>query len=259
MKVSFWIFLFLINSSAFSQNERVEYDKVVPDFILSLWTDDEDDYQAKLSSTSNPLLDQIKTFLLELQKNENDIISETFLKKPSDNTLVSYYLHTKLQWNRFNTGKERLKNKAVIKNSLDKLPNRYELLAFYYKAIFIDVLNKQKPIKLGNRNIELDSIDLNNDTEKAIVFLCAMRHIGNQVTSYSSTRFPDNCFRAKLYVENMPTFNDKVFYDFKLPEFEDFEIEIDKRYPKVSFKEKFVPEFENAKQSYQKCVDKDKN
>ena len=194
-----------------------------------------------------------------LSKSKNDIISEVFLKKPSDNTLVGYYLHLKLQWNSFNTGKERLKNKTVIENSLDELPNRYELLAFYYKAIFIDVLNKQKPINLGSRNIELDSIGLKNDTEKVIVFLCAMRHIGNQVMSYSTTRFPENCFRAKLYVENMPTFNHKAFYDFKLPEFEDFKIEVDKRYPKVSFKERFVPEFENAKRSYQKCLDQDKD
>jgi hypothetical protein len=258
MKKNLWIVLILVNCSAFSQNEKVEYDKVVPDFVLSLWTGDKQDYQARLSSTNNPLLDQIKDFLSELNKADNDITSDIFLKKPSDNTLVAYYLHIKLQWNSFNTGKERLKNKTVIENSLDKLPNRYELLAFYYKAIFIDVLNKQKPIKMSSRNIMLDSIDLHNDTEKAIVFLCAMRHIGNQVTSYSTTRFPENCFRAKLYVENMPTFNNKAFYDFKLPEFEDFKIEIDKRYPKASFKEKFIPEFENAKQSYQECLDQDK-
>lgn len=109
MKRILWIGLILINSSAFPQNEKVAYDEVVPDFILSLWTGRNEDYQTRLLSNNNPLLDQINFFLLELNKSENAIISKTFLRKPSDNTLVAYYLHLKLQWNRFNTGKERLK------------------------------------------------------------------------------------------------------------------------------------------------------
>ena len=86
-----------------------------------------------------------------------------------------------------------------------------------------------------------------------------MRHLGNQVTSYSTIRFPENCFRAIEYVENMPKFNDKPFYEFNLPKFEDFKIEVDKREPKMSFKERYLPEFENAKLGIEKCLAEEKN
>lgn len=80
-----------------------------------------------------------------------------------------------------------------------------------------------------------------------------MRHLGSQVTAYSLAKFPKNCFRVKEYVENMPKFNGLPFYKFELPDFQDFEIKVDKRYPKVSFKERYIPEYEKAKIGYKKC------
>ena len=112
---------------------------------------------------------------------------------------------------------------------------------------------------LAETNIDLENMNLESDTEKAILFLTAMRHVGNQITSYSEHRFPNNCFKAKEYVENMPKFNGKVFYLFELPQFDDFNIEIDKRYPKSSFKKRYIPEFKNAKSSYEKCIAEEKN
>ena len=114
-------------------------------------------------------------------------------------------------------------------------------------------------MSLGNTNIDLNELDLIDETEKNIVFLCAMRHLGGQITSYcSGPNFPKNCFRGEKFVNNMPKFNGKIFYKFELTEFTDFAIEVDKRYPKMSFKERFIPEFENAKVSYKNCL-KEKN
>ena len=156
-------------------------------------------------------------------------------------------------------GLKKLKNKKVVELAVKNLPQRYELLAFYYKAIFVDLLNKQDSMKLGERSIDLDSLNLFNETEQSIVFLCAMLHLGGQITSYcSGPNFPKNCFRGEKFVSNMPKFNGGWFYEYELPEFEDFLIEVDKRYPKVSFKERFIPEFENAKTSYRNCQNQEK-
>ncbi|SHJ18109.1 hypothetical protein [Flavobacterium haoranii] len=259
MKISILTILFLSINSVFGQNKSVEYNEIIPEYIISIWENNGTSSDSKFDSTD---LNETKAFFSELSKRENAITSNQFLKKPTDNTLVANYLNTKLKWNSFNephVGLKKELTKKVVENSLKKLPERNELLAFYYSSIFIDVLNKQKPMNLSDTNIDLENLNLDNDTEKAILFLTAMRHVGNQLTSYATTRFPNNCFRAIEYLENMPKFNGKPFYEFDLPEFEDFEIEVDKRKPKMSFKERYIPEFENAKLGIEKCLAEEKN
>jgi len=259
MKKIIIVSIILISNIAFGQNEKVKYDSFTVDYVLSQWNNNGKNQNSKFNQIE---LNQIKEFYQELRKGNNNICSDNFLKKPSDNTLTAYYLNLKLKWNMFNpaVGMKRLKNEKVIKKTLKNLPNRYELLAFYYKAIFINLLNNQDLMDLGKKNIDLDSLNLADETEKSIVFLCAMRHLGVQVTSYcSGPNFPKNCFRGQNFVNKMPKFNDKFFYEFELSEFEDFPIEIDKRYSKVSFKKRFITDFENAKNSYNDCLNNKKN
>ena len=259
MKLRILAILILLSNLTFGQNKEIEYNELIPKYVLALWENNE---TANNQEFQIEELQELKSFLNELSKRNNQIASDEFLTKPSENTLVGHYLHKKLKWNSFNgshVGIKKLKNKKVVSKELKNLPNRKELLAHYYLSISSDILNKQKPMDLGTVNIDFDSLNLSNDTEKAILFLCMMRHIGGQVSSYSTTRFPDNCFRAKKYVENMPKFNGKEFYEFELPEFVDFKIEVDKRYPKMSFKERYLPEFEKAKIGYEKCLTNEKN
>jgi len=259
MKITIITIVFLFANCILGQNKDVQFNEIIPEYITMVWENKGNSNNAEYDA---PELIQIKAFFTELRKRTNNITSNEFIKKPSDNTLVAHYLSTKLQWNAFNgphVGLKKLSTKKVIKNSIKKLPPRNELLAFYYSSIFIDVLNKQKTMDLAETNIDLENLGLNSDTEKAILFLTAMRHVGNQVTLYSEHRFPDNCSRAKLYVENMPKFNSKPFYLFELPQFDDFNMEIDKRYPKSSFKKRYIPEFKNAKSSYENCLAEEKN
>lgn len=258
MKTTILAILFLTYNSVSGQNKEVEYNEIIPEYIIAVW---ENNGKANNEKFDVPELNQIKEFFVELRKKPNNITSSRFLTKPTDNTLVAHYLNTKLKWNSFNgphVGLKKLSTKKIVDKSIKNLPTKSELLAFYYSSIFIDVLNKQKPMDLAKKNIDLENLNLDNDTEKAILFLTAMRHVGFQVTSYASARFPDNCFRAIEYVENMPKFNGKAFYDFDLPEFEDFKIEVDKRKPKMSFKERYIPEFENAKLGIERCLAEEK-
>ncbi|MEW7292878.1 hypothetical protein [Aquimarina sp. 2304DJ70-9] len=258
MKIKIFVIIFLLVNCTFGQN-KVEYNEIIPKYISAIWEKNETSDNQEFDVIE---LEEIKLFFAEIRKKQNNITSDIFLKKPTNNTLVAHYLSVKLQWNAFNgphVGLRKLAPKKVIKNSIKKLPTKNELLAFYYSTIFIDVLNKRKPMDLAETNIDLENLNLDDDTEKAILFLTAMRHVGNQVTSYSTHRFPDNCSRAKKYVENMPKFNGKAFYLFELPEFNDFKIEIDKRYPKSSFKKRYIPEFKNAKSAYGKCITEEKN
>ena len=253
--LKYFILFFLGSTYLTAQNEKVDYDKCIPKYIYSIWEPSDISNNNFGDIHSVIILDQIKSFFsVQTEKNDN-IASFKFLKNPTDNTLVAHYLNTKLKWNRFNKGKNQLTVRNVIGEALLNLPDRYELLAFYYNTIFSHLRNNQNEMNLGKIDINLDSLELSNNTEKVIVFLCSMRHLGSQISSYSSgENFPANCFRAKRLVSNMPTFNGKTFYEFELPEFKDFMIKVDKRLVKVSFKNYYLPLFHEAKARYIDCL-----
>ena len=201
-----------------------------------------------------PKFKGINEFYKQLGKRNKGILSDKFLKAPSSNLLFAHYLDIKLKWNSFNRGTDKLSVEQVISKTLEENPKKNEMLAFYYKTIFASILNNQRNIEPYDKNVDFDKLELDNQ-ESAILFLCAMRHLGNQMSSYSSANFPENCFRADLFLSKMPKFDGKLYYEFELPEFRDFLIKMDKRYPKSSFKQRFIPEFENAKSDYKKCLE----
>jgi hypothetical protein len=59
-------------------------------------------------------------------------------------------------------------------------------------------------------------------------------------------------------VKRLPLFNGVPFHEFVLPDFEDFDIEVDKRKPKTSYKAFMLPYFDEAKMAYPACVEHEK-
>ncbi|WP_456442077.1 hypothetical protein [Psychroserpens sp.] len=252
MKKSILICFICIINISYSQNKKnqIKFDKTISKYIEYTWNDSKEKLNSNFKSFSKST-----SFLRELKKKKGNVLMDYYMVNPSNNILVANYLNTQLKWNSSEPEFLMLSNKKVIKKALKKLPTRYELLTFYYQTIFIDISNKNKTIDLSMIDIDFEKLKLNDNTERAIVFLSAMRFIGKQVTSYAQTKFPDNCFRVKTYVKNMPKFNGKSFYEYELPEFDDFIVEIDKRLPKSSFKERFLPNFYEAKLSFERCIE----
>ena len=229
--------------------EQVEsnFDSDFIDYVKTKWEGQE------FEKSELPKFNKINAFYKQLSKRDEGILADEFLKVPSSDFLFAHYLDTKLKWNSFNRGTDKKTVDEVISKTLQENPEKNEMLAFYYKTIFASILNNQRNIESYEKNIDFQKLGLNNQ-ESSILFLCAMRHLGNQMSGYSTTNFPDNCFRADLFLTKMPKFNGKLYYEFDLPEFEDFPIKVDKRYPKMSFKERFIPEFESAKTAYMNCL-----
>ena len=225
-----------------------EFDSDFVDYIKTKWK------RQEFEKADLPKFNGINAFYTQLGKRNEEILSDEYLKVPSSDFLFAHYLDIKLKWNSFNRGADKLPIEEVISKTLNENPEKNEMLAFYYKTIFASILNNQRNIEPYDKNVDFDKLGLDNQ-ESAILFLCAMRHLGNQMSGYSSTNFPDNCFRADLFLKKMPKFNGKLYFEFELPEFKDFLIKIDKRYPKSSFKQRFVPEFESAKSDYRKCIE----
>lgn len=249
------LFIILIFSFSYSTSQTTvnkeqsesKFDSDFIDYIKSKWERQEFE-KADLSK-----FNQINAFYEQLSKRNEGIVADEFLKVPTYDFLFAHYLDTKLNWNSFNRGAEKQTVDEVIAKTLQEEPDKNEMLAFYYMTIFSSILNNQRNIEPYEKNIDFEKLGLNNQ-ESTILFLCAMRHLGNQMSGYSTFKFPDNCFRADLFLTKIPKFNGKLYYEFDLPEFNDFLIEVDKRYPKMSFKQRYIPEFEKAKMDYIKCL-----
>ena len=214
-----------------SQNIEVtesEFDSDFLNYVKAKWN------RQIFEKAELPKFNEINAFYSQLEKRNEEILADEFLKIPSTDILFAHYLDTKLKWNSFNFGTNKLSVNEVISNTIKENPEKNKMLAFYYKTIFASILNNQRSIEPYNKNIDFDKLELNNE-ESSILFLSAMRHLGKQMSGYSSSNFPDNCFRADTFLTKMPKFNGKPYYEFELPEFDDFLIKVDKRYPKVSF------------------------
>ena len=182
---------------------------------------------------------------------ESLLVSE-YMIKPTENELLALYLKRKIGWNSFNRGSSKKSRKAIIYDELIDFPNTNELLSFYYSEIFIQVLNKKNSYSPNQINLNYEKLNLTKE-EGDIMFLTAMRHCGSQINSYSEARFPDNCFRQTSFVSKLPRFNGMRFDEYQLDTFDDFLIHVDRRQPKMSFKERYLSEFEGAKSAYIKC------
>ena len=226
--------------------EFFEYDKDFLKYIEAKWDG------KFFEKESLPKFDFLKSFDGQLKIKDESILSRKFMSKPSKDNLFAHYLNRKLGWNSFSFGGGSKTTREVIGKELENPPSEEEMLAFYYSTIFIHILNNQRNISPSGINLNSNELGL-NETEATIMFLSAMRHLGQQISSYSEKS--KNCFRAKEFVKKIPKFNGVTFDKYVLPEFEDFKIKIDKRYPKMSFKERYLPEFENAKMGYKKCLE----
>ena len=91
-KILFVIIIYLTCNSTFGQKNKLEYDKIVPEYILAVW---EQNNSKNNSEFQVKELKQIKSFFEEFFKKENQILTNEFLTKPSENTLVGHYLHKK--------------------------------------------------------------------------------------------------------------------------------------------------------------------
>lgn len=226
-------------------NKSFEYDKDFLKYIEAKW--DKKAYEKE----NLPKFDFLKAHAKQLKIKDESILSKKFMGKPSTDNLLALYINRKLAWNAFNFGGLKSSTRAVIGKELDNLPTEEEMLVFYYSTIFIHILNNQGNISPYELNLDFKELGL-NEKEGTIMFLSAMRHLGSQISSYSEKS--ENCWSAMEFVKKIPTFNGVTFDNFELAEFEDFKLDIDKRYPKMSFKERYLPEFEKAKLGYQKCL-----
>lgn len=227
-------------------NETFQYDKDFPKYVEAKWE------KKSFEKENSSKFDFLKSLENQLKIKDESILSKKFMSKPTINNLLAHYLDNKLTWNSYNFGNKKVSSREVIGKELGNMPSEKEMLTFYYNTIFSHILNNQRTISPYKLNLDFEELGL-NETEGTIMFLSAMRFLGIQISSYSEK--PENCWRAMEFVKKIPTFNGVTFDKFQLKNLVDFKLTIDKRFPKKSFKEEYIPKFEDAKIGFKKCLE----
>lgn len=175
-----------------------------------------------------------KEYILEIIKHDNKILSDKFLRKPDYKNLKTLFIIVELNYNMFKNNPKSPEEiiTQLTQSSLDTA----ELLSSYYRTTFALIVNKNRSIDLGKRNFVFDILDLKTDQEKGIFFLMAMTQMTTDSTDFPRDDSIQTYESLKSPLRHYPKFNGEPFYNFRNFEFQDFNISIDYRFPKVSFK-----------------------
>ncbi len=236
MKNIITIILLILTLNCFSQAKQSELVLLAEAYHKYHHTNNIDNsIFEKIDKISSPELKKEKEFISELIKPKNDILSIKFLTKPDISTLENIFIIRALNYNMFKDSP--IKEKKVIKQVKSDQISYQEMLSAYYNMIFGILVNKHEDLDLSTVNFDLDDLNLSNKQEKAIFFLTAMERFG--LNSWGFMNIPENTdYKSALETVNQyPKFYGEEYYMFNDFDFIDFEITVDIRRPKVSFKD----------------------
>jgi hypothetical protein len=203
--------------------------------------------------------DQLKTsakFISELIRSNNQIATKKYLTKPDTNTLKNLFIIRSINWNLHEA--DPVDNNELIDSLSNDEVNDLELLACYYGMVFTSVGNKNRPLNMSQINLDINDYNLESDEEKGVFFLKSMNTFGTYIWGYMNVVKPPNYKKALEVINNYPKYNGEPYYQFLDLNFRDFNLTIDKREPKKSFKEYFINKYLNTLLYHSMCLSQKK-
>lgn len=209
-----------------------------------------DAVKAALANIKNEELEYVKQFIYEITQQSNNLLSSTFMKKPSKETLQAIYQMRFINWNSMSV-------EPVTTAVLDKLDmstvNNEELVSAYYRMLYSGIqMNLNRQITFDNINIDLNKLGLTNNRENAIVFYCGADIFARKYNSSLRSKII-NCKTSVDLANTFPKFNGKPFFEATPPPFDDFKITIGNGAKDKSFKTYFVASYDKAVAHFRKC------
>ncbi|MEM8764084.1 MAG: hypothetical protein AAGD88_09755, partial [Bacteroidota bacterium] len=118
-----------------------------------------------------------------------------------------------------------------------------EMLSAYYKMIFDALVNKHEDLDLSKVNFDLDELNLLTKQEKAIFFLTSIERF--LLDSLDFMNIPEQTdYQSTLQtIKRYPKYYSEEYYRFNDFDFVDFEITVDIRKPKVSYKDYYLKKY----------------
>jgi len=206
----------------------------------------------RLNAIDNKQLKPSIEFIGESIKSNNNIATDKYLIKPDLFTLKYLFIIRVVNWNLFEA--DPVDNYALIDSVTKSDLNKYELLSSYYEMMFVSVGNKNRPFDMSKTNFDLSTLGLEDDTEKGIFFLQSMNTFGAMIWGYMNVVKPPNYKLALEYIRKYPTYNGQPYYQFSELNFKDFDLIVDKRKPKSSFKKFYINKYLNTLLYHTACL-----
>jgi len=219
------------------------------------------------NTPSTSVFDQLRTIknddlkipseiISELIKTNNQIATKKYLTKPDASTLKNLFIIRSINWNMHEA--DPIDNNKLIDSLNNSNTDYLELLSCYYGMVFTAVGNKNQPLDMSNVNLNLSDYNLENDEEKGVFFLESMDTFGMYIWGFMNVVKPPNYKKALDVIKNYPKYNGEPYYQFQNLNFKDFELTIDKREPKKSFKKYYINKYLNTLLYHSLCLSQKK-
>lgn len=245
MKQLFTVMLLVVATTGHSQtlnDELIKLAKIYRNFHFG--SDPTKETMDQLNSIKSEELKASTEFISELIKKNNRIATNRFLTRPDSITIKHLFTIRSINWNMHEA--DPTDNNALI-DSLNKFPaSTYEQLACYYGMLFTSIGNKNTPLNMSDVNLSIEAYGLKDDTEKGIFFLEGMQTFGMMIWGYMNVVKPPNYEKALSVINNYPKYNGQPYYQFQDLNFKDFNLTIDKRKGKESFKKYYINKYLNT-------------
>lgn len=165
-------------------------------------------------------LNHIIDALIAVGKGDKKLLTKEFLSKPSEQELKYWYVLREIHYNNQSENSEPRPNEEIAQETLEKEIDTRWLLDNYYYRIRGGISKMFNDKDLSKYNIDLNNYDLENDTEKAILFFA----ISNSLTQrFQVLQMMQNYDKLLEFAKKLPTFNGKPYYEYTSFDFEDFE------------------------------------
>lgn len=207
---------------------------------------------ANLDKYDNTELSFVSNFIQETIRPNSNVLSDEFLKRPSDNDLKLIYIVREVD---LNVRKEKPKdNNELVNDLLKKEVDTRELIDNYYSILFAAYGNKVKPYDLSETDFQLNNYGLKDETEKGIFFLVSMRLNGLMIFGYMNIVKPPNYEKAYDEINKYPTYNGSPYFQFSDLNFPDFKMKIESDGKPESYKRYYIDKYYETLLSHLDCL-----
>lgn len=257
MKKTIYFFVcILLTVSVHGQTERarlIELGKAYKNFMFV--NNPTDDYVKNLKENSSENLMATTDFIIQTIIPKTKIIDKAYLTLPDEQTLKNIYIVCSVNYNLHT--KEQVTNEQLVDSLLNITIPRYEMIDRYYSMLFASYGNKVKPFNMSKIDFRLNEYNLQNDTEKGILFLRCMEFCGKQIWGLINIAKPMNTKGAYENIKKFPKFNGLEYYQYNDFNFPDFEMVIYTNRGKESYKSYFIDKYYEVLLNHLLCIKKE--
>ncbi|WP_146185947.1 hypothetical protein [Flavobacterium album] len=182
------------------------------------------DFDRSLTKLRTPKLAHIVDVLTLLDGNDTALLSARHLTRPDNEELQLWYVLREIGNNMQKDNKNPRPNTDVAKDILGKPIDERWLVDNYYDELDRGISMMFNEKDFSAINLDIQSYNLKNQTEKAIFFLNIIKPFTQRFILLNNVKNPDKIME---FAARMPQFNGKAYYTFTYFDFEDFEYPFD--------------------------------